>query len=126
MRVYSLGASEQDANAVFRTLGEKLEKNGYGVVYCPSPLEPSLISHIIIPSLNTAFTTRSDSEYERVNTLKSNADAHEDVYLSLMAKATEKLALAKKSHDALEEVYNPCVDFSGIYAEAEKHISVIL
>ena len=33
----------------------------------------------------------------------------------LRAEAVAKLADAKRAHDALESVYNPMVDFDGVY-----------
>ena len=36
--------------------------------------------------------------------------------------ATDTLAQAKALHDQLEQVYNPHVDFDGVYEEAENHI----
>ena len=43
-----------------------------------------------------------------------------------LAYAAEILASAKAAHDELEAVYNPHVDFDGVYGEAQKHILQLL
>ncbi len=42
-----------------------------------------------------------------------------------MGASEKSLSGAKKAHDMLEEIYNPCVDFEGVYAEAEAHIKAL-
>jgi len=41
-------------------------------------------------------------------------------------QAIRHLAEAKALHDALEKIYNPCVNFPGIYEEAQEHIAKFL
>ena len=41
-------------------------------------------------------------------------------------EAIHRLAIAKQIHDELEHLYNPHVDFEGVYALADKHIQKYL
>ena len=127
-RIYTISASPADGDAVLRRLGMTLSANKYGVTCCPSPLEPSLLQHILIPTHKTLFTLarREHSPCAAALSVEKPDERLFEHHDALLGSALEMLALAKRSHDALEEVYNPCVDFGGIYAEAKKHIDTIL
>lgn len=127
-KVYSISAAPADGDAVLRALGKTLQKNAYSVIYCPSPFDPSLLLHLLLPCSKTAFTISRVPESTCAAALAhpKGDDALASHHHKLLTSAGEMLQHAKRSHDALEDVYNPCVDFSGIYSEAKKHINTIL
>ena len=48
------------------------------------------------------------------------------ILAQLRGGAVEALSRAKREHDALEALYNPCVDFDGVYALAEHEAERLL
>jgi hypothetical protein len=44
----------------------------------------------------------------------------------LLQEAVNTLAEAKAIHDQMERLYNPHLDFSGLYELADKHIELLL
>lgn len=127
-RIYTVSASEYDGSAVLQKLSMQLEENAYGVFCAHSPLNTDMLRHIIIPCHKTIFTLERVSECVCAAALSyaKTDDKLSRRYSDLMLCAEEMLALAKREHDALEEVYNPCVDFAGIHCEAQRHINAIL
>lgn len=127
-RVYTISASETDGSAVLQKLGMQLANNAYSAFFAHSPLMPDMLRHIIIPCLKTIFTLDRAPECACAAALsyaKAN-DKFVSIHDELILNAKEMLALAKRDHDALEEVYNPCVDFAGIHCEAQRHINAIM
>ncbi len=121
--VYSINASARDAGRILRKLSEKASSAGLSAVICPSPLDPSLISHLMLPGCGVAFTSEPGAAGKQLLSIaKSETAEHIELYDALMGAAEKALVRAKKAHDMLEEIYNPCVDFEGVYAEAEAHI----
>lgn len=127
-RKYTISASEADGSTVLQKLSMQLEENAYGVFCAHSPLNTDMLRHIIIPSHKIIFTLERVPECVCAAAL-SYAKANDKLsrrHDELMLCAEEMLAFAKRDHDALEEVYNPCVDFAGIHCEAQRHINTIL
>jgi len=127
-RIYTISASEYDGSVVLQKLSMQLEENAYGAFCAHSPLMPNLLRHFIIPCHRTLFTLERVPECTCAAAL-SYAKTNDNLsrrYDELMLGAWEMLACAKRDHDALEEVYNPCVDFAGIHCEAQRHINTIL
>ena len=127
-RIYTISVSEDDGSAVLQKLSMQLEENAYGVFCAHSPLNTDMLRHIIIPSHKIIFTLERVPECACAAALSyaKDDDKLSRMYGELMCCAEEMLALAKREHDALEEVYNPCVDFAGIHGEAQRHINTIL
>lgn len=125
--IYTVMASLADGSAVLSQLGKLLHNNAYGVIYCSSPLDPRLTRHLLIPQQKTIFSLSrfTDGHCAAALSPAPQPEALAETHENLLNSAAEMLTLAKRSHDALEEVYNPCVDFSGIYSEAEKHIAAV-
>ncbi|MDD6189226.1 MAG: hypothetical protein PUB32_06610 [Clostridiales bacterium] len=126
--VYTINASAADGDAVLRKLGKKLTESAYSITYCYSPLSPELMQHLLVPCQKTIFTLSRMHESTCAAALSQPRPDEKRIeyHTKLLDSASEMLALAKRNHDALEEVYNPCVDFSGIYSEARKHINAFL
>ncbi len=117
-----------DGSSVLDRLGQKLSANAYNVIFCHNPLDPKLLRHILVPCHKTVFTLSRTDSSRCAAALHMPAEDSEKLALhkTLTDTALRSLSDAKCNHDALEEVYNPCVDFSGIYSEAKKHINTIL
>lgn len=109
---------------------------GYDVIVCPCPLFPDRAEHLIIPELGLAFVTSTPSlpyegrPYRRVRLdamidadlmreYKARLKFSRKVISSLLSEGTEALAQAKAEHDVLEKLYNPHVDFDGVYQQAQ-------
>lgn len=114
---------------------------GYSVTVSPSPLYPDIPEHLLIPELSLAFISVSsaksyEGEYFKhvrldalvdkklYHILRSTLRDEKKLYAALIEKARENLSSAKSMHNELEAVYNPHVDFEGLYALANKHITL--
>lgn len=127
-KVYTINSAPSDGNAVLQMLGIFLENNAYKVYFCHDPLFPSLLSHILVPTHKTIFTLRRTPESICAAALAGEKPDEKlnTKFEDLIENAREMLTSAKQAHDLLEEVYNPCVDFSGVRREAQRHINTIL
>ncbi len=126
-KVYGINASASDASRVLQRIARSAESTGFNVIVCRSPLDPSLALHLIIPACGIAFTSEPGSARNQLIRLGGcfRGEEHIELYEALLGAAEKMLAKAKKTHDLLEEIYNPCVDFEGVYAEAETHIKAL-
>lgn len=108
---------------------------GYDVILCPCPLFPDRAEHLIIPELGLGFVTSTPTlpytgrpyrrvrldamvDAETMRTYKSRLKFSRKVIASLLTEATGALAQAKAGHDVLEKLYNPHVNFDGVYEQA--------
>ena len=82
---------------------------GLDVVCAQHPIFPELTEAVFVPNTGDFF--------------KADLDRLEEALLPLERKVSEKLAAAKAIHDELEAVFNPHVDFDGVYALAARHIA---
>lgn len=126
--IYNITASNVDGDIILRRMNNILDENGYGIFTAYSPLNPTLARHLLIPCHRTIFTLEQtdDCPCAAAVSYRKISDKINTSHDKLLKCAEETLAAAKRAHDTLEEVYNPCVDFSGIHREACKHISAIL
>lgn len=116
---------------------------GYDVIKCPSPFTPAVTEHILIPELSLGFvsscksTTCTAQQYKHIRldslidkeTLRKNRRYYRSqtaLRNALMEKAYEYLKNAGLIHEEIERIYNPGVDFAGVYALAEAHIKSLL
>ncbi|MBE7017881.1 MAG: hypothetical protein E7420_07005 [Ruminococcaceae bacterium] len=130
-------------NFYLETLLPLAQIKGYSIIVCPDCLEPERISAIIIPELSLALCCsdalpsdtlecyrhiRLDSvaSREKLTRLRPELRRAKKLSRECVSIATDTLSQAKALHDCLEQVYNPCVDFDGVYGEAEKHINKLL
>lgn len=114
---------------------------GYSVTVSPSPLYPDTPEHLLIPELSLAFiSVTSEKPYdgecfkhvrldalvdkEQYRNVKCTLREEKKLYEGLIEKARQNLFSAKSIHNELEALYNPCVDFEGVYAMANKHIAL--
>ncbi|MGI5978586.1 MAG: hypothetical protein ACOX66_03700 [Oscillospiraceae bacterium] len=112
---------------------------GHDVLLCPDPLTPELPEAVLVPSLSLGFIVSSSElaqldgtrrvrfdalvETERFRALKPELRQSEKLVSELKTAAMASLAKSKATHDLIEDIYNPHVDFDGVYALARKHIN---
>lgn len=131
-RVYAMLDSFGIASVLLEQLRTAAIAAGEWVLACPNPDRPHELQHLLIPGRALAFVTSNDrTPYPGKTFRRIRLDAAAEGNLSraeksrlrfsgrlarsLRESATEALARAKSAHDALEETYNPCVDFGGVY-----------
>ncbi len=104
---------------------------GFQMILCPDPEHPDRLHHLLLPELGVGFVTSKEGmaydgpAYRRIRVDAMVSAAHYKRYktrlafLTKMARALRQegmdaLREAKSSHDALEAVYHPYVDFAGV------------
>lgn len=117
-------------------------EKGLDIILCRDCLDPKLISAVLLPSLSLALCCsdcgtdgegevyrhiRLDAMVEREKLAERRSALRRAKRLGrdCLSLASDTLAEAKALHDELEAVYNPHVDFDGLYAEAERHIDML-
>lgn len=113
------------------------------MILCPSPLFPDRAEHLLIPELGLGFVTstpalpypgkpyrriRMDAmaDTELLRKYKARLKFARKVQSALLDEGIESLAQAKAEHDQLEKLYNPHVDFDGVYAQADEIIGELM
>lgn len=126
--IFTINASETDGSRVLSILSNTLADNSFNTFIAYSSFATDLIRHLIIPCHKFVFTLERIPECTCVAAISYSNNSAKQIcqHDNLILCAKEMLAAAKCAHDALEEVYNPCVDFTAIQAEARKHINAIL
>lgn len=118
-------------------------ENGIQAVLCHDPLDPELLEAVLLPEISLGFIAINGKfkyEGEVYRHIRLDAIADKAVIAALRPElrharklscellelGMDTLAQAKKLHDELEDIYNPHVDFDGLYAVANDHISWLL
>lgn len=122
----NLSGGPAAVSAVLNRVADRLGQSGFSTVCCRDPLRPALTKDLLIPTLRYAFLRTSREEAFLALPLPETHEALAREQDALLSLAAEAIGEAGRVHDKLEEVYNPCVDFAGVYEEAEKHIHTIL
>lgn len=136
-RVYELCDSYGLAHELLTPIASAACARGYDVIACPSPLAPDRMEHLLIPALGLAFVSstrelpypgRPDRRL-RLDTLLASSEVYRRsrarlrfsrrVSGALLEEAVQALGQAKTAHDALEALYNPYVDFTAVYDDAD-------
>lgn len=142
-RLYVLEDTWGLADALLRPLSAAATASGRDVIECPDPLCPERLAHLLIPALALGFVSSSPAAaydarpYRRIR-LDAAPDAavrracrarlrfSKRLFSSLLDESVEALAQAKEQHDELEALYNPHVDFAGVYALADDTAGTLL
>lgn len=111
------------------------------IIVCRDCLDPKLISAIMFPRSSLALICSTPDRHEfrhsrhiRLdNIISKDNTAHirlqvrtgERMSKNALGIATKTLADAKAIHDKIEDIYNPHVDFDGVYREAQRHIELL-
>ena len=109
-------------------VGEKLLKNGYDVIFCYCPLEPTQVEHIIVPETGFAListrkehgiTAQADRVIHCERFMNKDFAAHRQllrINISLRQNLVEEgcnmLRKARQTHDILEKEYIQAMDFA--------------
>ena len=133
-RVYELADSWELAGEMLARLHRAAADNGWDTIACCAPEDPERIEHLLVPGLGLAFvTSRPGMEYGgngkkpfrrvRLDAMAEPAGKARLRFQTRMAallreEGVTALQDAKASHDKLEAVYNPYVDFDGVRALA--------
>mgnify|MGYP003573969093 CR=1 FL=1 len=115
---------------------------GFDIIICDDPLIPEIPEAVIVPKLSLAFINSTSplsmvepSKKIRLDIYADNHELHRKkgenrkfskIYNALLNEAYLSLSEAKSNHDELEKIYNPYVNFDGVYALAEEHLSMLL
>jgi hypothetical protein len=136
-RVYELSDTYGLAHLILSPILSGAVAAGYDVIACPSPMSPERLEHLLIPSLGLGFVSTSatlpyDNDPYRHIRLDAMADADvlhrsrarlrfsKKVSLALVEEGVDSLVQAHAMHEKLEELYNPHVDFTHVYAIADQ------
>jgi hypothetical protein len=142
-RIYTIEDSYGLSHLLLTHLLNGITAAGYDVVACPSPMAPDRLEHLLVPGLSLGFLTVSPAlTYDKRPFRKLRMDAMADpellhrskarlrfsrkVSAALVDEAVDSLAQAKAMHDALEDCYNPHVDFDRVYRMADQLAEEIL
>ena len=117
-------------SAVLNLIAEEAALRGADVIVCPSPLRPSLIEGVLIPSFSLAFVGAklgfSSGELLGAPALYSaEQDSAAQLYERSLSLAYDRLREAKALHDRLESVYRPYMDFAALDEYTEGVINAL-
>lgn len=135
-RVYELSDSYGLAHELLSPILSAALAAGWDAVACPDPMAPDRLAHLILPGLSLAFVSTTPEEpweprpyrrlrldamvdHELLQTCRPRLRFSRKVAAALEEEAVSGLARAKASHDKLEALYNPHVNFEAVYAQAD-------
>lgn len=138
-RVWLLDNELGLADFYLRTLADLALQRGHELIFYHDCLDPDLLSGLHIPAAGLTLLAPEPgispeispdrrvhldalADREQYSARKSELRRAKKLSASLLELAVETLAAAKALHDELEALYNPHVDFAGVYAEADKYI----
>lgn len=141
-KIYQLQDSFGFASAMLARIHAAAGAKGYRAVICPDPERMEHIQHLLLPELGLAFVTSregmlySGPAYRRVRIdamvpaafyqrHKARLRFTRRMVQALREEGMAALKEAKTSHDALESVYHPYVDFDGADALAARELERI-
>ena len=127
------------AHRYLACLAELAQERGQDCILCHDPLEPEKLEALLLPESGSALIAvdkasalpltperhmRLDALGEKLLTNEEKAvlRARRRESRILLQSAVKTLAQAKRLHDELEQVYNPHVDFDGVFSLARDHI----
>ncbi|MBQ3404430.1 MAG: hypothetical protein IJG63_03310 [Oscillospiraceae bacterium] len=104
---------------------------GSGIVICHDPMEPTEIKHLLFPDASFALISGVQQKdicqkadmYICLSCFypggkAETAEHRRELARPLLREGVDCLKRAKELHDELEAIYNPHVDFDGVYALA--------
>ncbi|MDI6602402.1 MAG: PRK06851 family protein [Thermoanaerobacteraceae bacterium] len=123
-------------STLLKRLTEIVLMRGYYVEVYHDHLNPDKYAHVVIPEINTAFTTSDKFEKQAVKTYDFNVymnkgqyeeKAEDEVIMDiLLKKAVKYINKAKKTHDYMETFYIPNMHFEQINEVRENTLNRIL
>ena len=130
-------------SSFMKDIGKAAEEAGLDVEYVLCSADPGSLDGVLVPAWHTGYVDGTSphvmevslpaasgayldlGQFYDVGALKPKLDVIADLnarYKAQYVLAYAALAEAKHLHDELEAVYNPHVDFDGVYALAREHI----
>jgi len=142
-RVYELSDSHGLSHHLLSPILAAARSAGLETVACPDPMAPDRLAHLLLPGLSLAFVSSCPAApwpHRPYRRLRLDAMAEEELHRvsrprlrftrkvmeALTEDAIGSLAQAKQAHDRLEGIYNPHVDFDGVYHTADRLAEEIL
>lgn len=142
-RIYELVDNYGLAHRLLTPILAAARSAGHYAVACPNPMAPDRLSDLILPDLSLAFVTSTTDApwlYHSYRRLRLDAMAEEEllkagkprlrftrkVESALTEEGIAWLKRAKETHDHLENLYNPHVNFDGVINEADRLAEQIL
>lgn len=142
-RIWQVDAGFGPAQPFFNALLSRAQELGEDVTVYRDHIDPGLLSGLYIPARDVAFIAPEPGEKTEIG---AERQIHPDklVPRSVLTRCRAELRRAKKLsaellefsvlplvrareiHDELEKLYNPHVDFEGVYAEARRFINDML
>ena len=135
-RVYLLDNEAGLGHVYLAKLAAAATAQGYDTLLCHDPLEPEKPEALFLPERSLLLMTDEahknikieDARHLRLDILTAPGDRgsvrrRRRESEILLHSSVESLAAAKSLHDALEAIYHPHVDFSGVNALANDHIA---
>lgn len=139
-RVYAVDDRLGLAPYFLGALMREAVEHGYDVVACPRPSSPGKLEALLVPSLGMAwfadgrefeltFTPRRRIRLDAIPAVSREKELRDRLLCEAEVSAEQTdaaiaaLSSAKAYHDELEKVYNPCVDFGALRADAEREIA---
>lgn len=142
-RVYAVDNNLGFSDMLLSVMAEAAMNCGYDIILCLSPIMPDKIEHLMIPKLSLAFISQTSeqkytgsvyrhlrldtlADHSILRTVRSRIRFAKKISQSLFDEAQSLLVEAKFVYEELEAVYNPYVDFNGVFTLAEDHIRKLL
>lgn len=142
-KVYSLDDDLALADTYMKTLAEGAKLRSIDSIICHDPLDPLRIEALILPELSLGFIAtragfpdapnvcrniRLDAiiDKNRAQSYRHSIKIAKRLQASLIDEAIVALSNAKAIHEEMEDIYNPNVDFDGLYNLADAHIKDML
>ena len=136
-RVYEIIDSCGFAHELLGILHLAATAAGYDVIACPDPNRPDELLHLLVPGAGVAFLSLGERQrfpgetYRRFHLdrlvdeglqrrNRARLRLQRRVHQALLEEGLDGLREAKAAHDDLEAIYNPTVDFQGVYALAQQ------
>jgi hypothetical protein len=138
--VYAIDNEYGFAPILLSAIADAAKDRNLTIILCPNPICPDSAEHLLIPELSLAFVSQTaktpyPGEIYRHLRLDALIDIHSEramrsglrscakIASLLEREAISKLHEARSLHDDLEAVYNPHVEFEGVYSLADAHIA---
>lgn len=140
-RIYAFDDMYGLADVALRRIYSAACRRGINVIVCRDPVLPERIQAVLVPEQSLAFLSvtppheadvyrhiRLDAliDRDRLSDHRIEVRRSARLHRDLLDEAQRSLAQAKRLHDELEAIYNPHVDFAGVYALAGLHIVGLL
>jgi hypothetical protein len=124
-----VGENADAASKLLSRLALEAEKRGLDAIRCYMPIFPDKLQHLVLPELDIVvksaesasssdfdeiFDLRQVMDHEKLQACSSEIEDDQQIFRTLIDKATEKLAAAIKQHRLLESIYVKNMDFKGV------------